>query len=422
MRNFWSNGRRLAARGLPFGACIIALLLYAPLLETAHRPQVITEPKPETPTPLSRLGIKLKRGDTLLTVLTRNGVKPPSAHDLIAKIRPHLNLRTLRAGNHVDLLVDPDNRAVQEMAVPLLDNIVRAKATAEGWTVEREEIPSTLVTRVIRENISSSLYVNGIDAGLSPEHILELAEIFEYDIDFFSDFKRGDEFSVVVDELHYANGRRVPRKIRAAELEADGKRYSAFFFASKPGRGAYYDREGKQLRRSFLRAPLSYTRISSRYTVARRHPIFRVVRPHQAIDYAAPHGTPVVAIGRGKVSYSGWRTGYGKFVEIVHPSGYTSRYGHFSRIASGLRRGAEVNAGKVIGYVGQTGHATGPHLHFEFLRSGKKINFLNLKIPRIAHLSGSDLKRFKLERDENIAWLQHQNAPVTKTAEVLKDS
>ena len=375
--------------------------------------------EPLAPGPLERLAIKLKRGDTLLSVLTRHGVQPPSAHDLIAKVRPLMNLRKLQTGDRVELVVDPEKRAVQEMEVPLDDNIVRAKATPQGWTVEREEIPWTAVTRVIHDTISNSLYENGVAAGLSPEHIMNLAAIFEYDIDFFSDFQRGDAFSVVVDEYRYANGRRVPQKIRAAELAAEGQVHRAFYFSPEPGRGDYYDNDGKQLRRSFLRAPLSYIRISSPYTLSRSHPIFRIVRPHQAIDYAAPSGTPVVAIGRGRVTYSGWRLGYGNFVEISHPGGYASRYGHFLRIARGIRRGAEVSAGDVIGFVGQTGHATGPHLHFEFLQSGRKINFLNLKIPRIERLSGKLLERFQSERDESLARLRRGERPAERSPGVL---
>jgi murein DD-endopeptidase MepM/ murein hydrolase activator NlpD len=129
------------------------------------------------------------------------------------------------------------------------------------------------------------------------------------------------------------------------------------------------------------------------------------VRPHRAIDYAAPAGTPVVAIGRGRVEFSGWRDGYGNLVEIRHAGGYVSRYGHFSRIAGGIRHGVRVNQGDVIGYVGQTGHATGPHLHFEFLRGGEKINFLALKIPRIERLTEADLRRFMLFRDAQLALL-----------------
>jgi len=224
---------------------------------------------------------------------------------------------------------------------------------------------------------------------------------------------------VVVEEQHYANGRQVPRRVLAATLQADGDAHQAYYFAANDGAGSYYDGEGKELRRSFLRAPLSYSRISSFFSVARRHPIFRTVRPHMAIDYAAPAGTPVVAIGRGKVSRSGWVGGYGRFVEIVHANGYASRYGHFSRIASGVRPGAQVNPGDVIGYVGQTGHATGPHLHFEFLQGGSKINFLALKIPRNEQLKGNALARFKREREAQLALLSETDSTLALSSPAL---
>jgi len=395
-------------RAIFFIACGVTCLLFAPLLETSsEKPEALREASFEKKLPglslPSRLGVKLKRGDTLLTVLMRQGVKPASAHDLISKVRPLVNLRKLRTGNDIDLMLHDGDLSVQGVEIALEDNIVRAKATSEGWRVEREVIPSVAATRVIRGKISASLYEDGVAAGLTPEHILELAKIFEYDIDFFSDFKRGDDFTVVVAEQHYADGRQVPRRVLAATLQADGDAHDAFYFVARDGTDSYYDGEGKELRRSFLRAPLSYSRISSFFSVARRHPIFRTVRPHMAIDYAAPTGTPVVAIGRGRVSRAGWYPGYGNFVEIVHAGGYASRYGHFSRIAAGVRPGAQVNPADVIGYVGQTGHATGPHLHFEFLQGGKKINFLALKIPRNEALRGNALARFKRERDAQLA-------------------
>ena len=414
----FSTLRPAIASSIIFVVGVAVLLWCAPVSESL-RPRVSSSPEPSTPGPFERLAIKLKRGDTLLAVLMRHGVQAPSAHDLIAKVRPVLNLRKLRPGSQVNLALNPKDRTVQELEVPLDDNVVRARTTPQGWTVERDEIPWTPVTRVIRNTISTSLYENGVAAGLSPEHILELARIFEYDVDFFSDLQSGDAFSVLVDEFHYANGRRVPRKIRAAELAADGEVHSAFYFSPEPGRGYFYDREGKQLRRSFLRAPLSYVRISSPYSQSRSHPIFRIVRPHQAIDYAAPTGTLVVAIGGGVVSFSGRRLGYGNFVEITHPGGYASRYGHFSAIARGLRRGAQVRAGDAIGFVGQTGHATGPHLHFEFLQSGKKINFLNLKIPRIERLTGALLERFKGERDASMNWLHERYRQTERAPGVL---
>jgi murein DD-endopeptidase MepM/ murein hydrolase activator NlpD len=299
------------------------------------------------------------------------------------------------------------------MEVVFEDSLVRVKATGDGWSAERQEIPSVRAARVIRGMITGSLYQSGIEAGLAPQQILDLAQIFEYDIDAFSDFQAGDAFSVAVEEIRYADGRRAHGRILAAELEADSEGFSAFYFPAQDGSSAYYDSDGRAVRRSFLRAPLSYGRISSPFSLNRRHPIFRTVRPHRAIDYAAPAGTPVVSVGRGRVEFSGWRPGYGKVVDVRHNGGYLSRYAHFSRIAAGIRKGEEVDAGNVLGYVGQTGHATGPHLHFEFLKGREKINFLSLKIPRVDRLAGGDLRRFAQVRAERLALLRGQEIDVT---------
>lgn len=392
-------------RAMFFTTVGVLLGLGAPLLD-----QVPERGEPEldkvatpAPKPFSRLEVRLKPGDTLLELLTQHGLSVASAHALITQMRPVLNPRRLQSGKEVDLVVDNRDRSLQQLEIDLDDNVVRAKAMDEGWMIEREEVPFSVHSRLSRGTISSSLYDNGMAAGLSAEQVMELAKIFEYDIDFFSDFKKGDRFEVIIEEARYANGRRVAGRVLTAELEKGGQLKSAFYFVPKNGDGAYYDAEGRELRRSFLRAPLSFYRISSFFSLARRHPIFRTLRPHLAIDYAAPTGTPVVAIGRGKVSRSGWYPGYGNFVEITHSGGYSSRYGHFSRIARGVRRGTAINAGEVIGFVGQTGHATGPHLHFEFLQGGRNINFLGLKIPRTERLSGAELARFQRERRALIA-------------------
>jgi murein DD-endopeptidase MepM/ murein hydrolase activator NlpD len=322
---------------------------------------------------------------------------------MIDRVRPFLNPRQIRPGDDIKVVLSPEDKTVQGVELVVDNSLVRVKATMDGWLVEREEIPFVRATRVVRGMIKDSLYQSGVAAGLTPQHILALARIFEYDIDFFSDFRRGDGFYFAVEELRYADGRRALGRILAAELESGDDTFSTFYYVASDGRGAYYDSDGRSARRSFLRAPLSYVRISSPYSLSRQNPISRTVGPHMAIDYAAPAGTPVVAIGRGRVEFVGWRQGYGNVVDIVHSGGYMSRYAHFSRFAEGMREGRAMNAGDVVGYVGQTGHATGPHLHFEFLRGGEKINFLSLRIPKNDRLAGQDLQRFKRLRAEREA-------------------
>jgi len=315
------------------------------------------------------------------------------------------------------VVLSPDDKTVQGLELVVENNLVRVKATADGWLAEREEIPFVRETRVVRGTIKESLYQSGIGAGLTAQHIMALAKIFEYDIDFFSDFHRGDAFYFAVEELRYADGRRALGRILAAELESGDDTFSTFYYVAGDGRGAYYDSEGRAARRSFLRAPLSYSKISSPFSFNRRHPIFRTVRRHMAIDYAAPAGTPVVAIGRGQVEFVGWRRGYGNVVDIRHSGEYLSRYAHFSRFAPGLREGSAVDAGDVVGYVGQTGHATGPHLHFEFLRGGEKIDFLSLRIPKIERLMAEELQRFRRLRDARQALLRKAANRIVQSAE-----
>jgi murein DD-endopeptidase MepM/ murein hydrolase activator NlpD len=406
-----------ATRGAILAAAVTALLLSAPVLDQPFEPRQSPDMVPVSPASQenesqveteARVQARLKRGDTLLALLARYGVNPPSAHELLERVRPFLNPRKLQPGKAVELVLHPQDQSVQAMEVRLENNIIRATSVGGEWFVERHEIPSVKELRVVSGTIEDNLYMSGLNAGLTPEHVAQLEDIFKYDIDFFSDFVRGDDFSAVLEQIRYEDGRQVPRRVLAADLQAGGKVFSAFYFVPKNGKGSYYDEEGKQLRNAFLRAPLSFTRISSPYSLARRHPITRTLRPHRAIDYAAPSGTPVLAIGSGRVSFSGWRPGYGNLVEISHPGGYSSRYGHFSRIPRGIRRGVEISAGDVIGYVGQTGHATGPHLHFEFLRGGQKIDFLTTRIPRAERLAGGELQRFMRERDERLAQLRNE--------------
>jgi murein DD-endopeptidase MepM/ murein hydrolase activator NlpD len=333
---------------------------------------------------------------------------------MLEKVRPWLNPQRIQPGQDVQLVLSREDKTVKGMELAVDENLVRVKATADGWSAERHQIPFDRGMGVIHGTIEDSLYQSGVRARLTPQHIADVAKIFEYDIDFFSDFRRGDAFSFAVEELRYANGRRVLGRILAAELEAGDERFSTFYYVGRDGRGGYYDSEGRAARRFFLRAPLSYARISSPFSFARQHPIFRTVRPHMAIDYAAPAGTPVIAIGRGQVAFVGWRNGYGNVVDILHPGGYTSRYAHFSRIAKGLRKGRAVDAGDVIGYVGQTGHATGPHLHFEFLRGGEKINFLSLRVSKNERLAGQDLQSFKQLRQERQALLRGEDSWVAR--------
>jgi murein DD-endopeptidase MepM/ murein hydrolase activator NlpD len=349
--------------------------------------------------------LALRRGDTLQGALLRHGLTFTAASDLIEQLKSFYDPKKMRAGDTFRLLLDQGN-GIQGLEHSADGAIVRVLSTENGWIAKRQEIPFVRGSKVVRGNIRGSLFEDGVDAGLSPPQIHELVNLFEYDIDFFSDLRRGDDFSVIFEEKQYANGQREKGRLLAAEIQAGGSPYQIFYYKGKKQKGSYYDNRGEALIKAFLRAPLNYRRISSPFRINRRHPIFRTVRPHQAIDYAAPTGTPVVAIGDGQVTFSGTRGGYGRMVEIRHNDGYVSRYAHFSKIPKEIRVGKSISRGEVVGYVGQTGHATGPHLHFEMLKKGRKINFLDLKLASADRLTGSELQEFLAMRDKKLALLQ----------------
>ena len=356
-----------------------------------------------------------RSGDNLLSALRRVALEAPLPHGLIEKIHPLLNLRKLRPENNIHVMLDEQDKTVSAMEFVVDNKLIRVKAPNEASLTERQEVPFVKESRVVQGRIKSNLYESGIDAGLSPLQILDLAKIFESDVDFFSDLHPGDDFKVIMEDRRYLDGRRAAGRILAAELEVEDQIIDAFYY-EKNGVGNYYNRNGESLRRSFLRAPLSYARISSPFSANRLNPFSRSVRPHLAIDYAAPFGTPVVAIGRGQVEFAGWRSGYGNVVDIRHSENYLSRYAHFSRLAADLRVGQWVETGDVIGYVGQTGHATGPHLHFEFLHGERKINFLDLHTAKAQELKGADLQSFFASRDRQLALLHPRNSEI-KTAQ-----
>ena len=356
-----------------------------------------------------------RSGDNLLSALRRVAVEAPLPHGLIEKIHPLLNLRKLRPENNIHVMLDEQDKTVSAMEFVVDNKLIRVKAPNEASLTERQEVPFVKESRVVQGRIKSNLYESGIDAGLSALQILDLAKIFESDVDFFSDLHPGDDFKVIMEDRRYLDGRRAAGRILAAEFEVEDQIIDAFYY-EKNGVGNYYNRNGESLRRSFLRAPLSYARISSPFSANRLNPFSRSVRPHLAIDYAAPFGTPVVAIGRGQVEFAGWRSGYGNVVDIRHSENYLSRYAHFSRLAADLRVGQWVETGDVIGYVGQTGHATGPHLHFEFLHGERKINFLDLHTAKAQELKGADLQSFFASRDRQLALLHPRNSEI-KTAQ-----
>ncbi|HID32593.1 MAG TPA: hypothetical protein EYP24_04380 [bacterium (Candidatus Stahlbacteria)] len=248
---------------------------------------------------------------------------------------------------------------------------------------------------VVKGEITSTLYESMLSIGEPPDLVVDYASIFAWQIDFFTETRSGDSFFVLL-KREYVDSVRIGYS-RIEYLRYDGKvgTFSAFRFEGPDGRVGYYDEKGQSLKKVFLKAPLSYARISSYFSLSRLHPILKIRRPHWGVDYVAPRGTPVSALGDGIVTYAGWKGQYGRLVEIRHAKGYETRYGHLSRIREGIRKGRRVRQGDVIGYVGATGLATGPHLHFEMRHHNRPINPVRLKVLRSPGLKKEYLKAYK---------------------------
>ena len=258
--------------------------------------------------------------------------------------------------------------------------------------------------------IESSLFGAGAKAGLDEGMIVKLADVFKYDIDFLKDIRSGDSFTVIYDDVYRDGVYDHSGNIIAAEFLNHGQRYTAYRFKQADGSYEYYSEDGRPLRKSLLRTPVAFTRISSLFSLARKHPILGYTRAHKGVDYAAPTGTPIHAAGNGVIVYRGWENGYGNFVVVKHNGEYSTAYGHMSRFEPGQRVGTHVEQGEVIGFVGMTGLATGPHLHYEVRVNGNAENPLTVTMPKPQPLSPALLAQFRQQTQPMMARIKASDA------------
>ncbi len=337
-------------------------------LETPHRSKTDT------------LAFSLKRGETFHSLLSRIPYLTDSqrANIFLTLTRAGLNFRTLKTGETLLLyLKHSPNQTLSKIDYKKNpETIYRLSLDSSGITLASVYQKRETKLEVVRDSISSSLYQSLLKISKSPELAINYAEIFEWDIDFFSEVQKGDSFFFLV-EKKYADDKFIGygRILLSIYKGKVGNFYGVWF------QGDYYNLAGIALKKAFLKSPLRYSYIASRFSKRRYHPILRIVRPHRGVDYAAPTGTPVAALGDGVVTFSGWKGGYGKLVVIRHPNNYVTKYGHLSRIKTRIRPGYRVRQGEIIGYVGRTGLATGPHLHFEVLVGNSWVNPLKLSAP-----------------------------------------
>ena len=364
----------------------------------------------------------LQRGETLSDLFARHNVAGIDFHRLDPALA--LNPRRLRPGLVFSFRQTVGDSAPTHIVVRTTpEQRVTFRRISDGWNAEAQPIRWSPQQMRIEGAIDNSLY-EALDAGVSDAQLdggnrqrlaWDLADVYAWEIDFTRDIRPGDRFQVVFERLVSEDGEVRFGRVLASDLTISGKSLTAIRFTPSPSRSAlYFDADGGSLRRAFLRAPVEFRRISSNFANRRFHPVLGRTRRHEGTDYAARSGTPVMAAGDGVVLRAGWVGGYGNLVELRHLNGITTRYGHLRGLARKIRRGARVEQGQVIGYVGSTGLASGPHLHYEFRMNGVAKDSRRVKIGGGAPVSKVDHASFEQERDRLLAALRQPTGTVAR--------
>lgn len=389
--------------------------------EDGKRPELVlpNEFKPQTITFKPKVAVEslhkgqLKRGEDLSAFLKRNQVDPQDINQLVELAKQDKRLSRIKPGEQLRMRLDSQGQLL-EFAYDM-DEQSTLYITKQGQALQTKVLahtPPQIRTTLITAEIEDSLFQAAQAAGLSERLIMKLVDIFASDIDFALDVHRGDKFSVLYEEI-YRNGRKIrDGNILAAEFTHNDQTYRAVRYVDPTGKVAYYTPDGSNTHKAFLRTPVDFARISSGFDMHRRHPILNTIRAHKGVDYAAPTGTAIKAAGAGKVVFCGRQGGYGNVVVLQHGGAYSTLYAHMSRFATGIRTGVQVRQGQVIGYVGSTGLATGPHLHYEFRVNGAYQDPLKMKFVAAEPVPMRFRQDFMTK--SNLLWAQLENQVNTR--------
>ena len=357
----------------------------------------------------------MPRGENFAGALQQFGLSATEVNDATAAAQGAYNLRQLRAGNAITVGRSVEG-TLREINYKIdADRMLHIVPQSQGFSAEVKEIPTHTEVAVVSGRLEDSLFNAVEDAGESAEVAMRMAQIFGYDMDFYTDPRRGDTFRVVLEKKKYDHGETAGYgKILAAEYVNGSRKYQALLFHDPSGRPAYYTMDGKSLQKAFLRSPLKFgAPVTSHFSKARFHPILKTYRPHLGTDYGAPTGTHVQTIGSGRVVFAGRKGGDGNMVRVAHTNGYETYYLHLSRIF--VSAGEHVEIGKTIGLVGMTGLATGPHLDFRVSQKGQFRNFETLGLPPSDPVNKKDWAEFVAVREK---WLPMMERPETVQAQL----
>lgn len=380
----------------------LALALFGFFAKPAHA--TLTPDVDPLPPVYIEYTLTLEAGDTVSDLLHDAGLDTQSVHDLTARLREKVDLRSIPAGqdfivSYLETSPDGSTRTLDTIRFFTRDDKnIQVQRKDGRFTVSSAERTLTRVEKAAKGTIVNSLFNAAIEADLPESLVIPFIELFAWDIDFTRDIRTGDSFRVVYEKIYDEHGNLVRYgNILGGELTSRGKTLQSFRMVTSDGNVAYYNAQGLSKRRALLRTPIKFTRISSGFSRSRKHPVLGYTRAHRGTDFAAPTGTPIKAAGDGVIAEIGWKGGYGRYIRVRHNSKFDTAYAHMHRFAKGMRNGVRVRQGQLIGYVGTTGLSSGPHLHYEVHINGDKVDPLKVTLPAAEPLPARDLSAFRAQ-------------------------
>ena len=390
----------------------LSLLIYFLVLPSTPPPPPAAPPPPAVQEPqLHTLDGEVKERSTLFQSLSEKNIPLRWIDLIISKLKPYVNFRKIKGGTY-RFITDVKGELVKFIYEASPTEIYEVEKDSQGYVAQRKKVVlETRLVKVVGE-IRSSLFEAMDAAGELDPLTIAFAEILAWEIDFYKDVREGDRFKVAVEKIYKGDQFIQYRTIHAVEYQRGEKIIRGIRF-----KDGYYNEKGISLKKAFLKAPLRFNRISSKFSRARKHPILGGVRPHYGVDYAAPPGTPIWAVADGTVTSCGWNSGFGNQVTLRHMNGYMTYYGHLSGFGHGIRQGIRVGQKQIIGYVGSTGLSTGPHLDYRLAKDGQFRNPLKETFIPGAPIEKKEMERFGKKKDEMSVWLEGESSYSKKIEE-----
>jgi murein DD-endopeptidase MepM/ murein hydrolase activator NlpD len=372
-------------------------------------PVVVAAPVPQGPV-ISKVPHQIQPGETLGTILQNFGLP---ARQIREAALPITDLAKIRAGRSFTFVLSDQAPTPYEIHYPMgEDKTLVLKQAESGWTAQLDTVEYTVQETVREFTVTSSFWAAAVKAGLRASDIAGLANVYRFDVDFNTELRKGATVRMWVQELSQDGQVVKLGRPLAVRFTNSGKEYTAIHHVSANGEHGYFDAKGITRKKAFLRSPLKFSKVTSKFNRKRFHPILKKRRPHLGVDFGAKTGTPVQASGGGVVVFAGRKGGHGKYVKIDHNGPYMSSYSHLSKIS--VKKGQKIRQGQLVGKVGSTGMSTGPHLHYQFWSHGKIVNPMTVKLPRNEAMPSKERPSFEANRDR---WLEHLDSSGPALAE-----